>query len=736
MSKTKISWTEETWNPTTGCTNTSPGCANCYAEKETKRLSKNPRVKQYRQGFDKFVAHPDLLDKPLRWKKPSIIFVNSMSDTFHRDCPETFIVQLFEVMGKCSQHIFQILTKRSERLLELSPKLKWPDNVWMGVTVENADYLHRLDDLRQVPAKVRFVSLEPLLGAIPNIDFTDIHWAIVAGEAGSKARPMDLNWARDIRDQCKKTGVPLFFKQVGGRKKGKGGKVLDGRTWEYFPDRKYWPSFPVRFTNSCVSLPAVSSGWMRPGTLSFRRKGTCNVLVVVPHGYEGNDDNAEILGYQVAEKLNAYAIINNRKYKRGKVLNQASDVADLNEPSQAKEIPEYWNAVFDHTTDIVRKFGERPALVFYIHGMGDANSIEYGAGDICIGRGFTGIHDPNRATASEKFFTQLIDGLNAAKMGAVTDEVPQLRGAGTMTWALREEFRANVEAVQIEFRCTGYRDSPKNISLRAEQLSEVIKGLSGFRRIGGSQVTGKKKSPATEPLNVTPKGSLQVSESDTAEVQPGEYPSLSIDPLADEKFNDLIARLQDTEDIKSDDGKSIVFGGEIREAFIEDVRSGYRFFKRLLNLNYYQAGRFFSFVRARQKPKKLWITYLDTIGFPRRTAHKYIQVYDTIGEVLGKYAYLGSSKLEIISRLKRDKVSAYLEKHAREIEDATVEKLREKIKKELEPKTRKTSGKPEIIKKGGVKIELDKKKTSIFITGLNKDDFDKILAGITKLFPK
>lgn len=738
MSKTKISWTERTWNPTTGCTKISPGCAHCYAEKETKRLSKNPRTEQYRAGFDKFVAHPDLLDKPLHWKKPRMVFVNSMSDTFHKDCSEAFIVKLFEVMGKHTQHIFQILTKRSKRLLELSPKLKWPDNVWMGITVENADFLSRLEDLRKVPAKVRFVSFEPLLGAIPDIDFTGIHWVIVGGESGSKARTMELQWARDIRDQCLDSKVPFFFKQVGGKKKGKGGKVLDGRTWEYHPDREYWPNFPDRFTNSCASLPAISSGWMRPGTLSLRRKGSCNVLVVVPHGYQNDDDNADILGYALAERLNSYAIVNNRKYERSGTLPKGvypgCAIVDLNDPREAENIPEYWKAVLGYTNNILRKFSKPPALVFYIHGMGDSNSIKYGAGDICIGKGFTGVHDPNSASASEKFFTQLIDGLKSAGMGSITDEVPKLRGEGKMPRALRENFGANVEAVQIEFRCTGYRDSPENIIARAEQLSEVIKGLAGFRRTGGSQMTSKKKSPEPEALNTTQEDTLQITASDTAEVQPGEYPSLSIDPLAEEKFNELITRLQDAEDINGDDGKTIVFGGETREAFIEDVKDGYTFFKRLLNVNYYQAGRFFSFVRARQKPKKLWLTYLKTIGFPRRTAHKYIQVYESIGEDLAKYAYLGSSKLEIITRLKKKDVMPFLEAHAQDIEQNTVEELRETIKEELKPKKPRKTSKPEVIKKGSVKIELGKKKTSILITGLNKDNFDKILTDITELF--
>lgn len=237
MGKSLISWTDITWNPITGCTQVSSGCANCYAKKHALRLHGNPNKKvswKYRNGFT-LTVHPECLDEPLRWRKPRMVFVNSMSDTFHKDVPEEFIRELFNRMERSPQHVFQVLTKRAERLADLSQRLFWPENVWAGVTVESADYLGRLDALRCVPARIRFVSFEPLLGAIPKIDFTGIHWAIVGGESGPATRPMNLEWARQIREQCSAAGVAFFFKQVGGRGRGKGGKVLDGREWHEFP---------------------------------------------------------------------------------------------------------------------------------------------------------------------------------------------------------------------------------------------------------------------------------------------------------------------------------------------------------------------------------------------------------------------------------------------------------------------------------------------------------------------
>ena len=229
----KIEWTESTWNPVTGCTRISLGCRNCYAERLAKRL-KAMGQPNYRNGF-KVTLHHHVLDIPLRWRKPRSIFVNSMSDLFHKNVPFEFIEQVFNVMGKASHHRFQVLTKRSERLLELSPKLIWPDNVWMGVTVESADYLSRLDDLRQTDAAIKFVSLEPLLGPIPQIDIKDIDWAIVGGESGPGARPMHPDWPTEIRDQCIAANTPFFFKQWGGANRKKTGRILDGRIWDDMP---------------------------------------------------------------------------------------------------------------------------------------------------------------------------------------------------------------------------------------------------------------------------------------------------------------------------------------------------------------------------------------------------------------------------------------------------------------------------------------------------------------------
>ncbi len=229
----KIEWTESTWNPVTGCTKISIGCQNCYAERMALRL-KAAGSPNYANGF-RVTAHPYALKIPLRWKQPRIIFVNSMSDLFHKDIPFSFVAKIFEVMCQASHHRFQVLTKRSKRLIQLSYKLPWPQNVWMGVTVETTDYLCRIDHLRKIPAVVKFISFEPLLGPIPNIDLTDIDWVIVGGESGPGARPMKPEWAKDIRDQCFAAGVPFFFKQWGGINKKKNGRMLDGRTWNDLP---------------------------------------------------------------------------------------------------------------------------------------------------------------------------------------------------------------------------------------------------------------------------------------------------------------------------------------------------------------------------------------------------------------------------------------------------------------------------------------------------------------------
>jgi len=231
--KSKIEWTESTWNPVTGCTKISIGCRNCYAERFALRL-KAAGSRNYTNGFHVSI-HPHLLKIPLRWKQPRTIFVNSMSDLFHKDVPFDFISKVFNVMLQASHHRFQVLTKRSGRLLRLSPNLPWPPNVWMGVTVENADYTFRIDHLRQSAADIRFISFEPLLSPIHNINLQGIDWVIVGGESGPGARPMQLEWATDIRDQCIAANVPFFFKQWGGTNKKKNGRLLDGRIWNQTP---------------------------------------------------------------------------------------------------------------------------------------------------------------------------------------------------------------------------------------------------------------------------------------------------------------------------------------------------------------------------------------------------------------------------------------------------------------------------------------------------------------------
>lgn len=228
-----IEWTEATWNPVTGCTKISPGCKNCYAERMAKRLQAMG-VPQYRNGF-KLTLQPNALGLPLTWKRPRLIFVNSMSDLFHNDVPLDFIRQVFDVMQAARQHQFQVLTKRPELALRYANDLPWPNNVWLGTSVENALYLHRVHTLREVPAKVRFLSVEPLLGPIPRLPLNGIHWVIVGGESGPGARTMEGKWVVQIRDRCVALGVPFFFKQWGGINKKSTGRNLHGRTWDEFP---------------------------------------------------------------------------------------------------------------------------------------------------------------------------------------------------------------------------------------------------------------------------------------------------------------------------------------------------------------------------------------------------------------------------------------------------------------------------------------------------------------------
>lgn len=229
-----IEWTEATWNPVTGCTKISEGCRHCYAAQMAKRLHAMGNIR-YENEF-KVTLHPDLVDLPLKWKKPRTIFVNSMSDLFHKDIPLPFIQSVFNTMVDANWHTFQVLTKRSDRLLELSQQLPWPENVWQGVSVEDQRVVHRIESLRAVPAQIRFLSIEPLIGPLNNLDLTGIHWVIVGGESGPKARPMEESWVRSIRDQCLEQNVAFFFKQWGGVQKHRHGRELDGRTWDEFPN--------------------------------------------------------------------------------------------------------------------------------------------------------------------------------------------------------------------------------------------------------------------------------------------------------------------------------------------------------------------------------------------------------------------------------------------------------------------------------------------------------------------
>ena len=235
--KSTIEWTESTWNPVTGCKKISPGCKNCYAERLSKRLKAMGQA-NYRNGF-KLTLQPQMLELPLKWKKPQTIFVNSMSDLFHTEVPLDYIQQVFDVMNHAHWHRFQVLTKRADRLEEISNKLLWSENIWMGVSVESQKYVHRIDNLRKSSAKVKFLSLEPLLGPLQALNLSNIDWAIVGGESGYGARPMDIEWVLDIRRQCEESNVPFFFKQWGGFNKKKTGRLLEGRTYDEMPRLAY-----------------------------------------------------------------------------------------------------------------------------------------------------------------------------------------------------------------------------------------------------------------------------------------------------------------------------------------------------------------------------------------------------------------------------------------------------------------------------------------------------------------
>lgn len=242
MKKSAIEWTGSTWNPVTGCVKISPGCKNCYAERMAKRLQAMGQP-NYATGFE-LAMHPHVLELPLSWKKAQTIFVNSMSDLFLDGVPTEFIQKVFDVMRRSHWHTFQILTKRSERLIQLAHDLPWAQNIWMGVTVESAEYTRRIDDLRGTGAAVKFLSLEPLLGAIPSLNLRGIDWVIVGGESGPGARPMKEEWVLEIKEQCLRAGVPFFFKQWGGVRKKKAGRELQGGIWDQMPKVRSYQKYP------------------------------------------------------------------------------------------------------------------------------------------------------------------------------------------------------------------------------------------------------------------------------------------------------------------------------------------------------------------------------------------------------------------------------------------------------------------------------------------------------------
>ena len=244
-----IEWTEATWNPVTGCDKVSPGCAHCYAERMANRL-RAMGTPNYANGFA-LTLQPQMLQAPLKWRRPRKIFVNSMSDLFHAAVPPSFIEQVFEVMRKADWHQYQVLTKRSERLLELDSRLCWESHIWMGVSVETLRFASRIDDLRRSKARVKFLSLEPLLGPLENLNLSGIDWVIVGGESGPRARPMDPAWVTSIRDQCRDAGVAFFFKQWGGVFKSRTGRELDGRTWDEMPT----PQQPRRWALHSLETP-------------------------------------------------------------------------------------------------------------------------------------------------------------------------------------------------------------------------------------------------------------------------------------------------------------------------------------------------------------------------------------------------------------------------------------------------------------------------------------------------
>ncbi len=234
--RSAIEWTETTWNPVTGCTKISDGCRFCYAERMSKRL-RAMEVEKYREGFS-VVVHEATLGEPLTWRRPRLVFVNSMSDLFHEAVPSAFIEAVFDVMNRTPQHTFQVLTKRPGRVALLNEKLRWTPNIWLGTSIESKRWIGRLAQLKETNAHTKFLSLEPLLGPLPGIRLQEIDWVIVGGESGPGARPMEADWVRDIRDNCLENDVPFFFKQWGGVFKKKMGRTLDNRTWDQMPERR------------------------------------------------------------------------------------------------------------------------------------------------------------------------------------------------------------------------------------------------------------------------------------------------------------------------------------------------------------------------------------------------------------------------------------------------------------------------------------------------------------------
>lgn len=234
MSKSKIEWTESTWNPVSGCTKISNGCENCYAERMAKRLQAMG-TRGYENGFE-VTLHPHSLEKPLKLKKPQMIFVNSMSDMFHKDIPDEYIMKIFDVMNRAHWHTFQVLTKRPERLAQMADKLNWTDNIWMGVTVESNDYVDRVNYLRNLNIKIKFLSVEPLIDSVGKMDYTGIDWVIVGGESGYGCREIKKEWVLEVKDKCEKNNIPFFFKQWGGVNKKKKGRLLDGKIYDGMPN--------------------------------------------------------------------------------------------------------------------------------------------------------------------------------------------------------------------------------------------------------------------------------------------------------------------------------------------------------------------------------------------------------------------------------------------------------------------------------------------------------------------